>query len=104
MLCALRRTLHQYPELAFKEERTSAYLRQQLKAMGIPFKHPVARTGIVATIGTGQRPRFALRTDIDALPITSLCPSCLPLVEFCSTPPSPLVDSPYWHLCAKYNW
>ena len=37
--------------------------------MGIPFKHPVARTGIVATIGTQPLPRFALRTDIDALPI-----------------------------------
>ena len=60
--------LHRIPELAFEEERTSAYLRQQLKAMGIPFKHPVARTGIVATIGAGS-PRFALRTDIDALPI-----------------------------------
>ena len=37
--------------------------------MGIPFKHPVARTGIVATIGTQPQPRFALRMDIDALPI-----------------------------------
>jgi len=63
------RTLHRIPELAFEEERTSAYLRQQLKALDIPFRHPVARTGIVATLGFGT-PRFALRSDIDALPIT----------------------------------
>lgn len=65
----LHRALHKFPELAFKEEQTSAYLRQQLKALGIPFKHPVAVTGIVATIGTGKGPRYALRSDMDALPI-----------------------------------
>ena len=36
--------------------------------MGVPYRHPVARTGIVATVGSGA-PRFVLRTDIDALPI-----------------------------------
>ena len=64
------RALHKIPELGFLEESTSVYLRQQLTAMGIPFKYPVAVTGIVATIGTQKAPRFALRTDIDALPIT----------------------------------
>ncbi len=52
----------------FEEELTSAYLRRQLDALGIAYKHPVARTGIVATVGSGL-PRFALRTDMDALPI-----------------------------------
>ena len=65
----LHRALHKIPELAFKEEQTSAYLRQELKAMGIPFKYPVAVTGIVATIGTMKGPRYALRSDMDALPI-----------------------------------
>ncbi len=36
--------------------------------MGVSYKHPVAKTGIVATVGSGS-PRFVLRTDIDALPI-----------------------------------
>lgn len=63
-----RWNLHQIPELAYKEEDTSAYLRAQLTELGIPFRYPVAETGIVATVGKGAL-KFALRSDIDALPI-----------------------------------
>lgn len=67
---AVRRHLHQYPELSFEEYETAAYLRAQLKASGIPFSE-VAGTGTMAWIeGTaGAGPVFALRADIDALPI-----------------------------------
>ena len=68
------RDLHRIPELGFQEKLTSAYLRRQLDTMGIPYKHPVALTGVVATVGSGS-PRFALRTDIDALPILVRCAS-----------------------------
>lgn len=37
--------------------------------MNIPYKHPYAKHGIVATLGTGKAPCIALRTDMDALPI-----------------------------------
>lgn len=43
--------------------------RQQLKALQIPYQHPYAKHGIVATLGTGKAPCIALRTDMDALPI-----------------------------------
>ena len=43
--------------------------REKLKELDIPFKHPIAKTGIVATIGTNKNPKIALRSDIDALPI-----------------------------------
>jgi IAA-amino acid hydrolase len=36
--------------------------------MGIKYKHPVAESGILASLGQGE-PKFALRTDMDALPI-----------------------------------
>ncbi len=62
------RALHQIPELGFKETKTSAFVRMQLAGLGISYRHPVATTGIVADIGSGA-PIFALRSDMDALPI-----------------------------------
>lgn len=64
----IRRELHQWPELMYEEHNTSQFLRKVLDDLEIPYKFPVAKTGIVATIGKGD-PVVALRTDIDALPI-----------------------------------
>lgn len=66
-----RRHLHQHPELSFKEYQTSAYLQEQLRAAGIPFKQGYAGTGIVGLI-EGRNPSkrtILLRADMDALPI-----------------------------------
>lgn len=65
----IRRHLHQIPELKYTEFKTSAFLRQQLDALDIPYQYPYAKHGIVATLGTGKPPCIALRTDMDALPI-----------------------------------
>ncbi len=43
--------------------------RKQLDALDIPYQHPFAKHGIVATLGSGKAPCIALRTDMDALPI-----------------------------------
>ncbi|DBA69475.1 TPA: hypothetical protein ACH3X2_012815 [Trebouxia sp. C0005] len=47
----------------------SGTCRKQLDALDIPYQHPFAKHGIVATLGSGKAPCMALRTDMDALPI-----------------------------------
>jgi amidohydrolase len=70
-LVALRRDLHQHPELSFQEVRTAGILERELAAVGVRHTERVGATGLVARIqGTDDRcPPVAIRGDIDALPI-----------------------------------
>ncbi len=69
---ATRRRFHQYPELSHQEIQTTAYIKEQLEVMGIPYVCP-APTGVIAVI-QGAKPgkTMGLRADIDALPIQEL--------------------------------
>lgn len=67
---SFRRHLHQHPELSFEEYETSAFVKQQLQRLGIPYES-MAGTGVVGLI-QGDKPSaqvLALRADMDALPI-----------------------------------
>lgn len=68
---ALRRHLHQHPELSFNEYNTSEFICQKLTEYKVEFQKGIVKTGIVALI-KGKNPDkkvIALRGDIDALPI-----------------------------------
>ncbi len=67
---AVRRQLHQNPELSFKEYHTSSYLKEQLLLMGIDCIETVAKTGLLVSIkGLQSGKTVLLRADMDALPI-----------------------------------
>jgi amidohydrolase len=68
---AIRRHLHQYPELSFNEFETAKFVEQKLKEFGITTISRMVNTGVVALI-EGKNPNsktIALRADLDALPI-----------------------------------
>lgn len=68
---AWRRHFHQHPELAFAEHKTTAYLRKTVSSLGLKILPLKMETGLLVEL-RGKRPgrTVALRSDIDALPIT----------------------------------
>lgn len=69
-LVTLRRYLHERPEISAKEVDTSAFIKKELTALGLPYESLVT-TGVIAILDTGREGKhLALRTDIDALPMT----------------------------------
>jgi len=68
-LIALRRQIHQHPELAFEEHETARAVADYLSKLDIPFRTGVGKTGVVGVIGGVAGPAVGVRADMDALPI-----------------------------------
>ncbi len=66
-----RRDFHQHPELGNREFRTSKIVADHLRALGFEVRTGVAKTGVVGVLRGGKPgPVVALRSDMDALPVT----------------------------------
>jgi amidohydrolase len=69
-----RRDIHRYPELGFREIRTSALVAEKLRALKFDeVRTGVGVTGVVGVLKGGKPgPVVAVRADMDALPLPEL--------------------------------
>lgn len=77
-----RRHLHAHPELSFQEHSTAAFVAEILKAEGIEIRTDVGKlnagakgTGVIGFVkgeASSSDRCFAMRADLDALPITEI--------------------------------
>lgn len=69
-MVGIRRHMHMYPELSFKEENTKRYIYDQIKDLDLEITRDFGGNGIVARLHVSDDlPTVALRADFDALPI-----------------------------------
>jgi hippurate hydrolase len=67
---ALRRDIHQHPEMGFQEFRTSDLVAERLQHWGYEVTRGLGGTGVVGQLKRGSSARtLGLRADMDALPI-----------------------------------
>src|ERR1700682_2530173 len=76
-LLTIYKDLHAHPELSMHEEKSSAFVAKELKAVGCEVaehlgKYPKSDTkgfGLVGLMKNGTGPTVLVRTDLDALPV-----------------------------------
>ncbi|MGE0748705.1 MAG: M20 aminoacylase family protein, partial [Rhodospirillales bacterium] len=70
-MTAWRRQLHEHPETAFEEFKTSDFVAGKLREFGIEIHRGLGGTGVVGTLkgARGDGPAIGLRADMDALHI-----------------------------------
>jgi len=96
-IIAWRRDFHEHPELGNHEFRTADIIAKHLRSLGLEVKTGIATTGVVATLVGGKPgPVVALRSEMDALPVTER-----PHVPFVSTVKTTYMGQPVgvMHAC-----
>ena len=68
----VRHDLHRIPEIAGKEYKTSALIRERLSKLGLDVKPPFLETDVIAFLNPEKTKNLTLRADIDALPIEEI--------------------------------
>ena len=70
LIIQTRRDLHQIPETAYTEKKTSAYVIEHLAPLGLEVQTGIAEFGVVGLLSTGRPgPTLMIRADMDALPL-----------------------------------
>jgi len=70
-LIEIRRHIHSHPELSGQEYETAAYVAGVLSSCGIVVQKAIGKTGVIGElVGRTDDRLVAIRTDMDALPIT----------------------------------
>jgi amidohydrolase len=64
-LVGIYKDLHQNPELAFMEVRTSGMVAKELKSLGYDVKTGIGQTGVVGIMKNGDGPVVMYRADMD---------------------------------------
>ncbi|MTI56490.1 M20 metallopeptidase family protein [Geosporobacter ferrireducens] len=66
----IARDLHQIPESGFEEYKTSAYIIEKLKSIGVEVYSGIAQTGVIGLLrGSENKETIAFRADMDALSV-----------------------------------
>ncbi|MFC3848420.1 M20 aminoacylase family protein [Helicobacter baculiformis] len=67
---AIRRQIHQEPEIGFEEVKTSKLVAEKLRECGYEVHTGIGKTGVVGVLKKGDSPKkIGLRADMDALPM-----------------------------------
>ena len=70
-IVALRRSIHEDPELGLQTPKTTAKVREALAGLPLDYRDGPSTTGVVAVLkGAGDGKTVLLRGDMDALPMT----------------------------------
>ncbi|HJU56354.1 MAG TPA: hypothetical protein VJ715_17355, partial [Pyrinomonadaceae bacterium] len=72
------KSLHASPELSYAEEKTAAFLAQELRSLGFTVTERIGKYdqpglvsyGLVAVLKNGDGPTVWVRSDLDGLPVT----------------------------------
>jgi amidohydrolase len=104
-LVATYKSLHAAPELSHHEDKTSAFLAQQLRSFGYDVTEHVGKYpnpqwqghGVVAVMKNGAGPTVLVRADMDALPVEEQ--TGLPYASHVRTKNDAGVDVGVMHAC-----
>lgn len=71
-LIQLYEHLHAHPELSFHEEKTSARMAEEIRALGFEVTEKVGGFGVVGVLKNGPGKTILVRTDLDGLPVREI--------------------------------